>query len=97
MSKKYLIVAGIGAVLFLIVGIWLGTHVLKTPVLIPSATAQGIVVNQDQTDSTTATVFTVSQDGNSLFWWRVQKNGVGQVTIFYASTGRVLLQNFNSK
>jgi hypothetical protein len=97
MSKKQLILAGVGAVLFLIVGAWLGTHVLKTPILIPSAVAQGIVVNQDRTNSGVAEVFTSSQDGNSLFWWRVQDNGLGQVTIFYASTGRVFVQKFSAK
>ena len=92
LSRKML--WGILMIVILLIGTWLGSRLHNSPQLIPAAHAQGIVVNQDQPDQQVAAVFTISGSGEVLFWWRVQNNGLGKVTIFDSRTGHVRERDF---
>jgi hypothetical protein len=96
MSKHHFILV-LAAVLILAIGVLLGTHVVKRVELIPAAKAGGIVVNQNEPDRAVAAVFTVSEDGSVLFWWRVQNNALGQVSIFNAASGKIIQQDLHLK
>jgi hypothetical protein len=86
----------IGAVMIaiLVIGLWLGTR-YNTPQLIPTAQAQGIFINQEQPNLVNASAFSVSQEGDVLYWWQIQNNGIGTVAVFYAGTGGVVVKNFH--
>jgi hypothetical protein len=96
MIHRYVVIA-IGMVMILAVGVWFGSGLSRSPQLVPTAAAQGIVVEQDHPDRAVAAVFTVSQSGRTLYWWRVQNNGIGHVTIFDSGTGSVTEKEFRRR
>jgi hypothetical protein len=91
-SRPFLL--GIIALTLLVAGIWLGSRLNTSPRLIPTANAQGLVVNQDLPDQLNAAAFSINQEGDVLYWWRVQSNGLGTVTIFDSRTGSVRTREF---
>ena len=92
-TYRYLILGAV-MVAILAIGMWLGSR-NSAAQLIPTAQAQGIFVNQEQPNQVNAAAFTVSQEGDVLYWWQVQNNGLGNVVIFHASTGKIDVQNFH--
>ena len=94
MQSYRILIIGIVIIAIFTVGIWLGAK-YNTPQLIPAAQAQGIFVNQEQPNQVNAAAFTVSQEGDVLYWWQVQNNGLGSVVIFYAGTGNIVVKNFH--
>ena len=92
-SNRYLILGAV-MIAILAIGIWLGTK-YNTPQFIPTAQAQGIFVNQEQPNLFNASAFTVSQEGDVLYWWQLQNNGLGSVVIFYAGTGNIVVKDFH--
>lgn len=94
MSKIQKWMLSLGIVLIFIFGVWMGSHFVAAPILIPTVEAQGIQVNLQHPDQALAAVFTVSQDGSVFYWWRVQNNGLGKVTTFNSNDGQVKVQDF---
>jgi hypothetical protein len=92
-TYRYLLIGAV-MIAILAIGMWLGTK-YNAPQIFPTAQAQGIFVNQEQPNQINAAAFTVSQEGDVLYWWQVQNNGLGTVMIFYAGTGNIAVKNFH--
>jgi len=95
MRLTHIIFVAISIVAILALGILLGARFCRVPQIIPTANAQGLVVNQNQPDQLGAAAFSVSQDGEVLYWWRVQSNGLGYVITFDSRTGSVIQKEFH--
>jgi hypothetical protein len=92
-TYRSFLVGGI-MVAILVVGIWLGSHLNQSPQIIPTASAQGVVVNQENPDLFKAAAFTVGEGGAVLYWWQIQNNGLGKTIVFDSRTGHVRERDF---
>lgn len=92
-TYRSFLVGGIMAAI-LAVGFWLGSHLNQNPQIVPTASAQGVVVNQENPDLFKAAAFTVGEGGAVLYWWQIQNNGLGKTIIFDSRTGHVHEREF---
>jgi len=90
----HIILTAVSIVAILAIGMLLGARLGRLPQIVPTANAQGLAVNQDQPDRLSAAAFSISQDGEVLYWWRVQTNGLGYVITFDSRTGSVSQKEF---